>query len=252
MTFRHNTCLTETDKKHGSCEKAIYISGVQVRPAGLDGARLVAVGGIAAFAAHLDATRTSYPDTRLLLSLSPDDNGWRYLSQDINGCQVFCQSVVDFLRQYKLDGLNLDAAFYYAQLETQAVSGSAHFQNLATISPHDFDALLMGLKYQFSQATQQTGHSYLLTQIANSTGPLLNHSYPADLAPNSHITGKMHTRPSADRGIDLNDKKAAALRGGSGHYGVNGVVKYDERPLNSTQERDYFRYSRFTDQKLFD
>ncbi|MCF2910733.1 glycosyl hydrolase family 18 protein [Pseudoalteromonas sp. DL2-H2.2] len=242
MTFKHKTCPTETEAQRKSCAQAIYISGAQVRPAGLDGARLVAAGGAAAFAAHLDATRANYPDTRLLLSLSPDDNGWRYLSQDINGCQLFCQSVVDFLQHYKLDGLNLDAASYYAQLDTQAVSGSAQFQSLTTISPHDFDALLLGLKYQFGQAAQQTGRTYLLTQIANSTGPLLNHSYPADLAPNSHSTGKMHTQARcAERTVSLSEKEAASLRGGN----ISGVVKYDERPLNGAQERDYYRYSRF-------
>ncbi|RZM74927.1 hypothetical protein [Pseudoalteromonas rubra] len=246
MTFEHKTCPTETENQRESREQAIYINGAQVRPAGLDGAQLVAAGGAAAFAAHLDATRTNYPGARLLLSLSPDDNGWRYLSQDINGCQLFCQSVIDFLQHYELDGLNLDAASYYAQLETQAVSGSTQFQSLTTISPHDFDALLLGLKYQFGQAAQQTGRTYLLTQIANSTGPLLNHSYPADLAPNSDTTGKMHTRAQcAERGICLSDKEAASLTGGNTKYSISGVVKYDERPLNGAQERDYFRYSRF-------
>ncbi|QPB83434.1 hypothetical protein CWC22_010735 [Pseudoalteromonas rubra] len=246
MTFEYNSRPAEAENRNTTCEKVMYISGVQVRPAGLDGARLVAVGGTNAFQAHLDATRANYPNTRLLLSLSPDDNGWRYLSQDINGCQGFCQSVVDFLQHYDLDGLNLDAASYYAQLETQAISGSTHYKNLVTISSHDFDALLLGLKYQFGQAARICGQSYLLTQIANSTAPLLNHSYAGELACNSEVIGEMQTPlTSKGRTVCLSDKEAATLRGGGSSGRMSGVIKYHKNTLNHMQERDYFRYSRF-------
>ncbi|MCO7188613.1 MULTISPECIES: glycoside hydrolase family 18 protein [unclassified Pseudoalteromonas] len=238
MAFEHKKCS-------GVSEKAIYITGVQVRPDGLDGAKLIAIGGERAFQAHLDTTRKNYPAIKLLLSLSPDDNGLRYLSQDINGRQVFCQSVVEFLQQYQLDGLNLDAAFYHAQLETQAISGSAHFQNIAVISPHDFDALFLGLKYQFDQAAVLNGQTYLLTQISNSTAPLLNHSYPGELAPSSDIAGEMQaaTETSSDP-TRLSKEEAASLSGGSATTNLRGVVRYHDTPLTSAQERDYFRYSR--------
>ncbi|ALU42121.1 glycosyl hydrolase family 18 protein [Pseudoalteromonas rubra] len=246
MTFERNLHPAEIEKRYTDCEKVMYISGVQVRPAGLDGARLVAVGGAEAFQAHLDATRANYPNTRLLLSLSPDDNGWRYLSQDINGSQRFCQSVVDFLQYYDLDGLNLDAASYYAQLETQAISGSTRYQNLITISSHDFDALLLGLKYQFGQAARICEQTYLLTQVTNSTGPLLNHSYAGELAPNCDAIGEMQTQvKNKGRSVCLSDKEAATLSGGGCHGRMSGVIKYHGNTLNHAQERDYFRYSRF-------
>ncbi|AZZ98421.1 glycosyl hydrolase family 18 protein [Pseudoalteromonas sp. R3] len=238
MAFEHKKCA-------GASEKAIYITGVQVRPDGLDGAKLTAIGGAKAFQAHLDTTRKNYPATKLLLSLSPDESGLRYLSQDINGRQVFCQSVVEFLQQYQLDGLNLDAAFYHAQLETQAISGSAHFQNIAAISSHDFDALFLGLKYQFDQAARHNGQTYLLTQISNSTGPLLNHSYPGELAPSSDMTGEMLTSTEHTSDLTcLSDEEAASLSGGTAVNNLRGIVKYHNTPLTSAQERDYFRYSR--------
>jgi len=89
------------------------------------------------------------PDVKILISLGWGMNDWTYISQDYNRENRFPASVVDLIRQYGLDGFDID---------DESIGGSS-----GSISQNDFNGVIQNIRDALDRASRKDGKPYYLT-----------------------------------------------------------------------------------------
>jgi chitinase len=90
------------------------------------------------------------PGIKILISLGWGHNDWTYISNDYtSGANNFPASVVALIRQYQLDGFDID---------DESINGSS-----GSISQPDFDAVIQNLRNALDAASAADGKPYYLT-----------------------------------------------------------------------------------------
>jgi chitinase len=119
--------------------------------------------------AFLTALRKENPSFTVLVSVG----GWLWsnnfsdVSLTPQSRSLFIQSVMDFLRRYDLDGLDID-------WEYPGMAGSSH--NFRSEDGHNFTLLLKELRNQFDQETAKTHRRLYLTIAAGASSDYLAHT----------------------------------------------------------------------------
>jgi hypothetical protein len=94
--------------------------------------------------------RKANPRIKILISLGWGTNDWTYISADFtNNVNNFPSSVVALIRQYQLDGFDID---------DESINGSS-----GSISQSDFDAVIQNLRKALDSAGAADGKPYYLT-----------------------------------------------------------------------------------------
>ncbi|POZ60230.1 glycosyl hydrolase family 18 protein [Chromobacterium alticapitis] len=94
--------------------------------------------------------RAANPQIKILISLGWGHNDWSYISQDVQtGANLFVPSVIDLIRQYGLDGFDID---------DEQINGSS-----GSISQADFNQVIASLRGALNTAGAQDGKPYFLT-----------------------------------------------------------------------------------------
>jgi chitinase len=90
------------------------------------------------------------PGIKILISLGWGHNDWTYISNDYtSGANNFPSSVVALIRQYQLDGFDID---------DESINGSSGF-----ITQPDFGAVIQNLRNALDSASATDGKPYYLT-----------------------------------------------------------------------------------------
>jgi GH18 family chitinase len=90
------------------------------------------------------------PGIKILISLGWGKNDWTYISADYTSrANQFPASVVAFIRQYQLDGFDID---------DESINGES-----GSISQPDFDAVIQNLRSALDSASAADGKPYYLT-----------------------------------------------------------------------------------------
>jgi chitinase len=119
--------------------------------------------------AFLTGLRKQNPSLTVLVSVG----GWLWsnnfsdVSLTLQSRTLFIQSVMDFLRRYDLDGLDID-------WEYPGMAGSS--RNFRSEDGHNFTLLLKELRNQFDQETAKTHRRLYLTIAAGSSSEYLAHT----------------------------------------------------------------------------
>lgn len=94
--------------------------------------------------------RNANPNIKILISLGWGHNDWTYISEDYtSGANNFPASVVALIREYGLDGFDID---------DEGINGSSGY-----ITQPDFDAVVGNIRKALDTAGQADGKSYYLT-----------------------------------------------------------------------------------------
>jgi len=90
------------------------------------------------------------PNIKILISLGWEHNDWTYISDDYtSGTNSFPPSVVALIRQYELDGFDID---------DEGIGGSS-----GSITQPDFNAVIQNLRNALDAAGEADGKTYYLT-----------------------------------------------------------------------------------------
>lgn len=90
------------------------------------------------------------PKMIILITLGWGHDDWTYINTDyVNNANVFVPSVIAFIREYHLDGFDID---------DEAINGSS-----GSIPQENFDAVIHNLRIALDQASQKDHRPYYLT-----------------------------------------------------------------------------------------
>jgi GH18 family chitinase len=134
---------------------AIFVAFAHAYPAGTgQGARLQLEQGQPEEPARLQllcsVARQVNPNIKILISLGWGHNDWTYISDDYtSGTNGFPSSVVALIREYGLDGFDID---------DESVGGSS-----GSITQRDFDAVIQNIRNALDAAGRADGKTYYLT-----------------------------------------------------------------------------------------
>ncbi|MFC3907532.1 glycosyl hydrolase family 18 protein [Legionella dresdenensis] len=132
---------------------AIFIAFAHTYPAGLGAIFTYEAGQPdqpGRIARLLHVARSVNPGIKLLISLGWDKNDWTYINNDyVNHANLFVPSVIQFIRDNHLDGLDID---------DEGIGGSTGF-----ISQENFDGVIANLRNALNYAALQDGKPYYLT-----------------------------------------------------------------------------------------
>jgi len=94
--------------------------------------------------------RTVNPDIKILISLGWGQNDWTYISDDYtSGVNSFPASVVALIRQYQLDGFDID---------DESINGTS-----GSITQDNFDAVIANIRNALDAASVEDKKPYYLT-----------------------------------------------------------------------------------------
>ncbi len=94
--------------------------------------------------------RVVNPGVKILISLGWGKNDWTYISSDYtSGSNNFPASVVALIRQYQLDGFDID---------DESINGSS-----GSITQNNFDAVIQNLRNALDSASAADGKPYYMT-----------------------------------------------------------------------------------------
>lgn len=150
-----NQYITPTQDMPFDKVSAIFVAFAHAYPVGSsNGAELLLEQGQPEEPARLSlltsVARQVNPGIKILISLGWGHNDWTYISADYtSGTNNFPASVVALIREYQLDGFDID---------DESINGSS-----GSISQSDFDAVIQNLRSALDAASAADGKPYYLT-----------------------------------------------------------------------------------------
>ncbi|MGZ8223384.1 MAG: glycosyl hydrolase family 18 protein [Methylobacter sp.] len=133
---------------------AIFVAFAHAYPTSANGAELQLEQGQPDEPTRLplltSTARKVNPGIKILISLGWGQNDWTYISNDYTGgINSFPASVVALIRQYQLDGFDID---------DESINGSSGF-----ISQNNFDAVIKNIRNALDAASAEDNKPYYLT-----------------------------------------------------------------------------------------
>lgn len=126
----------------------------------------------------LNTYKQQYPDTKTLISIGEwklYDNFTHVTAQQAS-MDTFADSVVDFLRQYDFDGVDMDFR-YPGYDDVTHIGRSATFRVFDSYSNYPYEGflqLIQTLREKLDVAGEEDGKHYLLTMVAPASARLLS------------------------------------------------------------------------------